>query len=185
MVDEIFFEDFENGWGLWGADNGVWEIGIPSNNPITHPGQNYTGMAATILDGLYPDRTDSRLESRSFILPAIDMNQEIKLRFFHWFSLGGCRFLSSVFEDHGKVQVAEEISIGNWGPWTTVKTYNNSSGTWSRAIIDLSAYHGKKIKIGFLLDNDIRVSAYYSGDCISVDLGWYVDAVSIEVIRLD
>jgi len=51
------------GWGGWGADNGVWEIGTPTKGPsASHWGSQCAG---TVLSGNYSSDTDSRLISPS------------------------------------------------------------------------------------------------------------------------
>ena len=60
-------EGFENGWGDWHADCGVWQVGVPGSGG-THNGAN---VAATHLSGNYPSQTDSRLVSPQFEVPIL------------------------------------------------------------------------------------------------------------------
>ena len=55
-------ESFEGGWGDWYADNGVWQIGVPSSGGAI----SGTSVAATAMAGEYPEQTDSRLVSPPF-----------------------------------------------------------------------------------------------------------------------
>ena len=166
--DKIVYysEDFNDGIGNWYADNGIWEVGAPTSGPnAAYSGSN---AAATVLDGNYPNDVDSRLISPSIQLPSIGAGEEIHLRFWHWFSLE--------LGDYGRVQVSEETSPGVWSDWTTLSSYSGSSGgVWTYPLVDLSAYAGQKVRIGFLLDNGIYVP---------VDAGWYVDDVLIEILTI-
>ena len=77
------------GWGDWYAENGVWQVGTPTNGP----GQAYEGTscAATGLWGNYPGYTDSRLISPGVLLPAVNTGESIVLRFRHWFAYAEVR----------------------------------------------------------------------------------------------
>ncbi len=126
----VFTEDFESGWGGWFADNGVWEVG-PSTLVTGYHGAQCAG---TVLNGNYPDWTNSRLVSPSIILPAINSGagEELHLRFWHWFS-----FDSS---DGGYVQISQETSPGVWSAWANVSSASLSSGVWTYAKVEISAY---------------------------------------------
>ncbi|GEM_PF-3823667 len=159
----VFFEDFEDGIGLWWASNGVWEVGEATSGP--GEAHSDSTLAGTLLAGSYPDWVDSTLVSPSVVLPDIAAGEEIHLRFWHWFSVNRYDSLT--------VRVQEETAPGVWSGWTVLKTfYLNSGGVWTYPLVDLSAYAGKKIRIGFTLDN-----SSYSG----TDAGWYLDDVSITV----
>jgi len=155
-----FFEDFEDGLGDWFADNGIWEVGVPTSGPE----EAYSGvqLAATVLAGNYP-QTDSRLVSPSINVPAIEAGDQIRLRFWHWFSFGP--------GDWGEVHIREQTAPGEWTEWTSLEDYRGSSGVFTHALVDLSAHAGRKVQIGFWLAE--------TGCCVG--LGWYVDDVTIEV----
>ncbi|MCP4993920.1 MAG: hypothetical protein GY934_09070, partial [Gammaproteobacteria bacterium] len=162
-----FNEDFESGLGSWAASNGVWEAGGP---PAAGPLACYGGSvqcAGTILDGSYPDYVDSHLVSPSIQLPALGTGEELQLRFWHWFLLNG--------NDAIAVQIQEETSPGVWSAWSELMRYTlNSGGVWTRPLIDLSAYAGKKIRLGFLIDNH--------GSFGGVATGWYLDDVQVSIV---
>src|SRR5262245_51428016 len=63
---------------LWTADNGVWELGVPTFGPQrAHSG---TKCAGTVLGGNYPEITSTRLiRIPSFVVP--ETNQNPRLRF--------------------------------------------------------------------------------------------------------
>ncbi|OEU81267.1 MAG: hypothetical protein BA865_06000 [Desulfobacterales bacterium S5133MH4] len=157
---------FEEGIGDWWVHNGAWQVGMPTSGPGgTHSGAN---VAGTVLDGDYSN-TDSRLVSPSIQLPSIGAGEEIHLRFWHWFSFASA--------DAGRIQVSEEISPGVWSTWypdPVSGDYTGScGGVWTPGQGYLSAYAGKKVRIGFLLDDNHYPGSY-------VGLGWYVDDVLIE-----
>ena len=171
---EVYFDDFENGDGIWFADNGVWQIGIPSSGP----GSASSGevLAATVLDGNYPT-TSSRLISPPIDLPVIDVGKDIFLRFQHWFAFGANwhHAPGSPYrrwrEDSGIVQIREKTTPGQWTEWTTLKSYSGSSKVYSNTLVDLSGYAGKEVQIGFRLA---------SGGANPL-AGWYIDDVRILV----
>jgi hypothetical protein len=155
-----FEETFEDGIGLWYADNGVWQVGTPSAGPPScHEGQFCAG---TVLDGDYPAYTDSRLISPGVTLPSLAAGEEIELRFWNWFSFGT--------NSSGQVQVSVwDPDASSWSTWTSIgAAVNTRSGVWSRKAVDLTAYAGQRVRLAFLHNSD-----YYSG------AGWYVDSVQI------
>jgi len=158
---EIYSFDFEDGMDNWSSDNGVWEVGAPTSGPFNaHSGSNAAG---TVLSGDYPNTT-SRLISSTIELPAIESGEEVHLRFWQWFSLDNYDSLN--------VQVSQQTATNVWADWETLDTYNGSSGVWSNAMVDLSAYAGRTVRIGFQLSQ---------GSFTSVGPGWFVDDVSIEI----
>lgn len=158
-------EGFEEGWGDWGADNGVWEIGKPTVGPdICHIGTNCAG---TVLNGNYPDNTCSRLITPSFRLSSISGDEEIQLRFWHWFSYCNA-------EGWIQISVYDE-ALQEWSDWTTIgNSVNSSSPTWSLRNVDLTAYAGEKVRIAFY-HTEISYNSYYY--CASS--GWYIDDIEI------
>jgi len=84
QAETIFEYDFEEGWGDWYTDNGVWEIGSATAGPgASHGGDQCAG---TVLSGDYPEYTDSRLISPSITLSSVSGDEELSIRFWHWFS---------------------------------------------------------------------------------------------------
>ncbi|NOT00407.1 MAG: matrixin family metalloprotease [Phycisphaerales bacterium] len=165
----VFFDDFEGGIGNWFADNGIWEVGVPSSGPNSaHSPEN---VAATVLAGNYPDGTSSRLVSPSIQLPAILAGEELHLRFWHWF-LFPVACSSDCGTDSGVVQIRVQTALGQWEPWTDLHTFYNSSAVYTNVLVDLSSYAGKKVQVGFLLS---------PGSLGSPGPGWYIDDVTIDV----
>ena len=154
----IFEEDFESGWDGWGADSGVWQVGTPTAGPESCRGGSQ--CAGTNLTGNYPSDTDSRLISPSVMLPAVSGDEEIHLRFWHWFSYS---------DDEGHVQVSV-YNGSDWGEWEPVGIpIQYSSEYWSLADRDITQYAGEKIRIAF----------YHTVDWSYESTGWYIDNVEI------
>jgi len=126
-----------------------------------------TQCAGTVLDGNYPANTDSRLVSASQQMPTVTGFEEIRLRFQQWFSLGS--------GDSGQVQVSVFDPVtSTWGNWVSEGTsVTGVSAIWSLKDVDLTAYSGERVRIGFLHTAD--------ASSISVSNGWYVDDIAIAV----
>ncbi len=158
----VFSGDFEGGWGDWSADNGVWEIGTPTVGPkACYGGSNCAG---TVLNGSYPDCTDSRLIMPTMTLPTVTGDKEVILRFWHWFYYqpGGA--------DYGVVQISVNNGSGVWSKWANLSNpIVEISSKWSRKDVDLTAYAGKTVRIAFV----------HVPDCGSTYAGWYIDDVYI------
>ena len=148
-------EDWENGQGLWYASNGVWGVGDPTGGTEAHQGSN---CLATNLDGHYPDNNSTRFISPSISLPAAPGDGVLWLRFWHWFSM-------TTDGDRGFVQVSVD-----GGDWVTVsRDFSRYSSRWSPHILDLSAYAGEDIRLGF----------YFSETSVYEAWGWYLDELEI------
>ncbi len=156
-------EGFEGGIGDWSVDGGTWQVGTPtkSDGPQTnslgfraHTGSN---CAVTVLGADYPSSVNTRLVSPAFVVP--QTNQYPRLRFWHWYS-------TQFGPDYGEVQVR----IGT-NAWQSVSSqYTGLSGGWTYASIDLSAYAGQTIQVGFHFVSD---GPGFEG------AGWYVDDIAL------
>jgi hypothetical protein len=162
----LFSEGFEVDTGAWVADLGIWQIGVPTNpnGPApnaqgnrTHQG---TGVLATGLANNYTDDRHSRMVSTAFVVPAVDQNP--RLRFWHWWN-----FKSN---DWGRVQISSDNGV-TWKDLSTQYTAD-SSGQWTRATLDLNAYAGKTVRIGFYFE-----SSSWGGT--QTGPGWYIDEVLV------
>ena len=150
-------DDFESGHGDWSASHGVWQIGTPT----TGPGGCYTGTscAGTVLTGNYPSVSDSRLISAPLPLPAVTGEEQLRLRFWEWFSYYA--------GDNGRVQV----STDNGATWDDVgSTVTYYSGGWTRRDVDLTAYAGQTVLLSFF---------HYENNAYNIGLGWYIDDIEI------
>jgi len=163
-TDPFFMpEGFESGLRGWNINQGQWEIGSPSSGPgSANSGSN---CIATNLNGSYDSDTDSNLISPPVYLPEIEEDEEISLRFWHWFAYES--------RDEGQVLIRSwDDRYLRWGSWSTLDRYNGESGTWSRAIIDITKYEGQNVQIGF---NHTADSNYEDGE----NSGWYIDDIEI------
>ena len=163
-----FTGDFEDGWGDWTADNCVWDVGtsvvVP---PSVHEGSQCTG---TVIDGNYPGYRDSRLISPFIWLDPVTGDEEIHLRFWHWFSYSSY--------DYGYVQIQiQDVDTGKWSSWETISTtIQQTSAVWTPMDIDLTTYADQKVRVAF----------YHTANRDSVgrpseSTGWYID--DIEVVK--
>jgi hypothetical protein len=159
-----FEGSFESNWGDWSASNGVWQIGIPTSGPDgAYEGE---GVAGTNLSGHYPPYTNSRLISPTMALSSVNASEEIHLRFQQWFSF-------STF-DSGQVQIqVYDEGTGQWDAWENIGDAMVDTSPWSRKNIDISAYAGRKVRVGFFhrADRD-----NYGA---SESTGWYIDDIKV------
>ena len=150
---------FESGLGDWSVNNGVWAIGVPTNGP----GKAYDGTncAGTGLTNGPPASQSSRLSSPAFVVPAA--NQNPRLRWWQWFVFGS----DYNGTDDGQLQ----ISTNNGTSWQTLATYTGNSAGWSEPSVDLSAYAGQTVQVGFFFTSGDH---YYGSSP-----GWFVDDVTL------
>ena len=161
LIDTYFSEDWEYGQGDWDIDNGVWEVGTPTSGPgAVHSGSQCAG---TVLGDNYPNTTDSRLISPSFTLGTISGDEELRLRFWHWFSYR---------DDSGYIQISVYDDTTGWSEWESISSAIDYSGCWSPTSLDISKYAGQRIRIAF----------YHTANSYNVAPGWYID--DIEVIKI-
>jgi hypothetical protein len=164
-------DDFESGWGGWYSNRGLWQLGTPTSGPgSAHSGSN---CIATILAGNYPFRPDSRLISPVVDLETLAEDEEIVLRYWQHFAWAPS-------SDRGLVQISVYNDVDDiWSDWTTLTTYYLHTPVWHRARVDLTAYAGKRVRIGFLHDDVFEdpsgITNHYEGP------GWYID--DVEIIR--
>lgn len=159
-------EGFESGLADWSAENGAWEVGVPTSGPPTnHLGfRAFAGKncAATVLAGKYSSGldhgVDSRLVSPDLIVPPAAANPA--LRFRHWYQFGA--YMQGVVE-----------ILATGGEWVPISSnFVGSSGEgWSNPFISLASYAGQSVKIGFRIR---PTSPLPLGG-----LGWYLDNVEI------
>lgn len=161
VESQIYFEDFEFGYNGWSANNGVWEIGNSTVNPIgCYKG---SGCVGTVLNGDYPSYTDSAIISPSIILPSVATGEEMYLRFWQWFSYatGGYGYVAiSVYN----------TTTGTWDdPDQVSGIIQDSSAVWSLTEkYPLAQFTGKKIKIYFQHNAWTPIAS-----------GWTIDNVEI------
>ena len=169
VIETIFSEDWESGLGDWDISNGVWQVGEPTASPGDANGGSQ--CAGTVLDENYPRYTDSRLISPSIRLPEVSGDDELRLRFWHWFSYSG--------GDYGYVQIQEYDEVTQEWPsdWKNISDAIGYAGSavWSPKSLDISVYAGKKVRICFYhKEND---DGYQSA-------GWYIDNIRLPGVFL-
>jgi len=168
----IYSENFENGLGDWDNGEGIWQVGKAESGPgACYEGNN---CSATVLNGKYDAYKDSRFKSPSIRLPEINDNEEIYLRFWHWFSYSS--------HDKAYVQVKEyDDEAKQWNEWVTISdSIHQDSVVWSPLKLDLSSRAGKKIQF-CLYHIAGRNSLGYSSE----STGWYIDNIEIAINRPD
>lgn len=158
----FFVQSWEEGIGDWSASNGVWEAGLPTQ--ITAFRGNR--CAATGLATNYPYAASSRLTSPLIVLPATPTDGTLTLGFWHWFNNA-----NSDGADYGEAQVW--TSAGGWQPAS--RRFYMYSAVWTPYYVDLSAYAGQTIRLGFLFQ-DID-QGQWSGHVEGP--GWFVDEVKV------
>jgi RHS repeat-associated protein len=154
-------ESFEVGWGDWFSDGALWQIRRPGNGPVNaHTGTN---AACGNIGGNYPAGVSSRLISPILSVPALGPESVLLLRFWQWYQYGA--------GDTGAVQVTRWNGLG-WEEWSTLllAATNGTSTNWQQVFLDLSAYQGQKVRLGFLH------SANGDG---SVGAGWFIDDLEL------
>ncbi len=151
-------EGFELGPGDWSADNGLWEVGVPTAGPDTaHSGVN---CVATVLGGNYPAYANTRLISPEILLTPAP-GQVPMLYYWHWFRL----YQSAHGSDEGRIQIS--VNGGEWE--TTSGPFSGTSPLWSQVGVNLSAY----------ADSTVNIAFYFTSDWVYEDQGWYIDDVRI------
>ena len=165
-------EGFELGLADWAAETGTWEVGMPTAGPVTNAAgfraHSGTNCAATVLGSNYSSYADSRLVSPAFVVPA--SNSFPRLRFWHWYRFADYYWPVYYSHDEGSYGYVEiKAGTNNWQQVSPTYTYYTScGGVWTRPSIDLAAFAGQTVQVGFHFH-----SAFYT------DLGWYVDEVEV------
>lgn len=155
-----YTQDFETsieGFGF-GDASGVWQWGVPTSGP--KKAFSGTKVMATVLDGNYPNGTNSYVE-----MPVIDLTdtKHAVLSFAQWYKLGD--WWSASF-DRAEVFIGSKKSNFTF---ERVKTYTMRNTTWTTEYIDLSPYAGDQIYVVFNLRGDF-----------GSDEGWYIDDIKIQ-----
>lgn len=152
----LWTEDWSGGLLDWAVTAGYWDAGpIQTTAPLEFDGP----CAGTNLSGNYVDNVTTRLERQgSFTVPM----DHPRLRFVHWY-----RFHCG---DAGRVQLSDDGGVS----WVNVgSAFDGNSGPWTETSIDLSAYAGVSVRIGFLL------STTSNGCGTTVAAGWYIDNLEL------
>lgn len=176
--------DFEDGWGGWHADGGIWQVGQPTSGPLSaHSG---AACVATKLGGNYPWETDSRLMSPEIDMPDVAAGEELVLRFWEWFSYwygyrnDGCNAVWGG-NDKGYVQIQTfNTNTVSWSSWTTLHTVSRSSAGWAPGQVDLTAYAGMRVRFAFYHVDGTEDTSNCYGTHHYQSSGWYLDDIVVE-----
>jgi Mg-chelatase subunit ChlD len=144
----IFADTMESGAGKWIPDPpwGLTSVAYRGSAAWTDsPAGNYANNANSVLAIADP-----------IVLPASLTTPA--LSFWHRYDIEN-------YFDYGRV----EVSTDNGATWQSLAAYTGANTTWSRAVIDLSAYRGQTIRLRFRL----TTNAYLTRD------GWYIDDVTV------
>ena len=99
-----------------------------------------TNCVGTVLSGNYPYGPDSRLISPVIDLPQVTDQEEIVLRFQQLFSYSS--------SDRGEIQI-QLYENESWSNWTILKTINQHTPVWHNALVELSEFAGKRVRLSF------------------------------------
>ena len=150
------------GWE-WGSDSVVG----------AHSGSKVWG---TVLNANYANCADYRLD-----LPPLDLRfyTSARLHFWHWYK-------TEATYDGGNIQVSTDHGAtwtrvvptggytdnlrGSCNPLAGQPGFGGNHGSWTEAIVDLSAYAGRSIRVRF----------WFGSDGGSRDRGWYIDDIFLE-----
>ncbi|WMM26777.1 S8 family serine peptidase [Tissierella sp. MB52-C2] len=148
------FENNTNGWIF----NGAWEWGVPSNvGPKPFEGEK---LAATTLDGNYPNNADSWM-----ITPPIDLRdgnlETASLRFYEWYEMENNY-------DKGYVLITNDYGE----TWTEARgIITGSAMNWKESLVNLGHYIGSK--------DPVFVAFRFTSDSSGQRAGWYIDNVRL------
>ena len=157
-----YFEDFDAGqpigWTISGT-NSTWEWGAPSN---VGPESAYSGenVYSTNLSGEYISNMNATL-----IMPPIDApdSGDFYLQFMSWHHFEYSTSSGRAW-DYGQVVVSTDLEN-----WTVLRPFERERKEWAKYEVDLSAYLGERIYIGFYTFSDGSVQRE----------GWYIDDVTL------
>ncbi|WP_432360921.1 S8 family serine peptidase [Sporosarcina sp. UB5] len=153
-----YFEDFEQipvGWISFGNKNS-WEWGKPTSGPgNAASGEN---VYATNLSGNYESNMNATL-----VMPPVDLPEGASyLQFKQWHNFE--QSISGRAWDYGHVFISTDME-----EWTQLLMIQGASNGWIDAEVDLSAYSGQRVYIGF--------NAFSDGSVVRE--GWYIDDVAL------
>jgi hypothetical protein len=152
-------------WGGWWADNGVWQIGAPTNKSgPSAPFDGDTETASTGLNADYSANTDSRLISPPLTLPSVVSGQFLTLGFAQWFQL-----TNSYGETTGDVEISTWDGTA-WSAWTTISSTISGTSPWSLSSYDITAYAGDRARVAFHESSGNNNGAGWDLDFVSVQL---------------
>ncbi|MGE8203349.1 S8 family serine peptidase [Heyndrickxia sp. NPDC080065] len=148
-----YFQDFEStpaGWYSFGTKDS-WQWGKPTSGP--NRAASGEKVYATNLSGQYDNSANMTL-----VMPPIDLPEgNAYLQFKSWYELENNWDFGHVFVSTDKVN------------WTQLARYSGVTANWTDQEVNLSAYSGQRIYIGFNVTTDGSVQKQ----------GWYIDDVKL------
>jgi hypothetical protein len=155
----FFFDNVENGTNGWTtsgtpASNDTFGWHIMDWNSKSPDHAWWCGNDATNLTG--------NNWNLSVISPLFDLTTAyyVNFSFWHWYRLDS-------YYDYGYV----EVNINGTSTWTPIFAFTGYQPSWITNKSDISAYAGNYIYIRFRFESDI----------VSIDSGWYIDDIQLEV----
>jgi len=159
-----FFDDFENGLDQLDTAGDSWQL----TDRFYH---SPSYCASDSPEGSYPKHANSTMTMN--LQCRIDLSGSTHPILMFWHKIG-------VYNgDHGYVEISEDYGFN----WTVLTSFTNQwRSTWSREIIDLSAYKSSTILIRFRLRDDGGNTGWPNYNP-TVTWGWDID--DVEVRELD
>ena len=156
------FETNSTNWVVLDGEPGTtWQLGVPNNGMETNA-HSPTKAWGSNLDGNSIDTGDTFLVS-----PAIHLvgGTNVTLSFWHSYD----------FSEQSEFDIYELgivfVSTNNGNAWISVAEYGESSFGWKEAKINLGAYAGRVVRLGFYY-------GFFSFDSANHP-GWLIDDISI------
>jgi len=169
-----FSDDMEDGEAEWAqeGDNDPWHLTTHRSHSADHAW--YHGVEG---EWQYPNWQLCRL-----ITPSIFMPNDAWLRFWHW-----CELQTEQDQAHDAVLIQISVNGSPWQPLEPVEGYTHEvaeaigspldegtpcwsgSHDWEEVVVDLAAWAGDNIKIGFL----------FASNPIYQYEGWYIDDLQV------
>ncbi|MFJ7934673.1 S8 family serine peptidase [Sporosarcina sp. NPDC096371] len=149
------FEETPIGWTSFGVMNS-WQWGVPASGP----GKAASGekVYATNLEGPYESNMNATL-----LMPPMELPEgNAFLRFKQWHDFE--QSSAGQAYDYGHVFISTDLK-----EWTQLLKVQGRSSAWGEMEVDLSAYSGQRVYIGFNAFSDGNVTGN----------GWYIDDVSL------
>jgi len=164
-AEVLYEDDFETGWNTWLSDDEAWEIGIP-------PGKHSSCHSGVNCAVIHPrrqsvDHITAKLISSNIDLPHIGPDEELWLRFWHWY------VLEQSLNHSNQAWLQFSIDGGEWQ--TAYGPFYGDNQEWEKVYVDLTALAGSTIEIGFVVSSDLA----------GTNDRWYVDDIVIEVLQCD
>jgi len=140
----------------WSVEGGQWAFGRGNvNEPTPHTDLK---LAGTVLGGRYGSNVDARLISPEFVVPA-----NASMTYYDWYDFGT--------GDQGQLQI--RVSGGSWQN-VVGGSYSAANKVWTLRSLDLKAYSGSTVQVGFRITTDLSTSSSATSG-----FGWYVDDVAV------